>query len=46
MEKKNKISILNFDLSNNSLGRSYILAQALSDAYDVSILGPAIKGSI
>ncbi len=35
-----KISILNFDLSNNSLGRAYILAKMLSKKYEVEIIGP------
>lgn len=34
------VSILNFDLSNNSLGRAYILAKMLSKKYDVEIIGP------
>jgi glycosyltransferase involved in cell wall biosynthesis len=41
-----KISILDFNLSNNSLGRAYILGQALSRHYDVEIIGPAVKGHI
>lgn len=41
-----KISILNYDLSNNSLGRAYILAQALSMNYEVEIIGPAKGGDI
>ncbi len=41
-----KISILNFDLSGNSMGRAYILGQMLIDAYDVEIIGPARKGYI
>lgn len=41
-----KITILNFDLSDNSLGRAYILGQALSDHYEVKIVGPAKKGDI
>lgn len=43
---KKKITILNFDISDNSLGRAYILGQALRDNYDVKILGPAIKGEV
>jgi glycosyltransferase involved in cell wall biosynthesis len=46
MSERKKISILNFDLSDNSLGRAYILANALSEHYDVEILGPAKKGYI
>lgn len=34
-----KISVLNYDLSNNSLGRAYILAKMLSKKYDVEIIG-------
>jgi glycosyltransferase involved in cell wall biosynthesis len=41
-----KVSILDFDVSNNSLGRAYILAQALSAKYDVEICGPAKNGKI
>jgi glycosyltransferase involved in cell wall biosynthesis len=41
-----KITILSFDLSDNSLGRAYILGQALSDHYEVKIFGPALKGNI
>ncbi len=46
MSNLKKITILNFDLSDNSLGRAYILAQALSVDYDVKIVGPARKGEI
>jgi glycosyltransferase involved in cell wall biosynthesis len=46
MSERKKISILNFDLSDNSLGRAYILAQVLSEYYDVEIIGPAKKGYI
>ncbi|MBI5098985.1 MAG: glycosyltransferase family 4 protein [Nitrospirae bacterium] len=46
MSDRKKISILNFDLSDNSLGRAYILGQALSEYYDVEIIGPAKKGYI
>jgi glycosyltransferase involved in cell wall biosynthesis len=41
-----KITVLSFDLSDNSLGRAYILGQALSDSFDVKIAGPAKKGDI
>jgi len=41
-----KISILNFDLSNNSLGRAYILAKMLSKKYEVEILGPKFDKTI
>jgi glycosyltransferase involved in cell wall biosynthesis len=46
MSERKRISILNFDLSDNSLGRAYILALALSEYYDVEIIGPAKKGYI
>ena len=46
MSDPKKISILNFDLSDNSLGRAYILGQALSEYYDIEIIGPAKKGYI
>jgi len=38
--------ILNFNLSDNSLGRAYLLAQMLSRDYEVRITGPLIKGKI
>lgn len=41
-----KISILNFDLSDNSLGRAYIIAKALQRYYEVEIIGPAFKSVI
>jgi glycosyltransferase involved in cell wall biosynthesis len=41
-----KVSILNYDLSNNSLGRAHILAQALSNNYEVEIIGPTRGGDI
>ncbi|CAN5190853.1 hypothetical protein BH09PAT2_BH09PAT2_01460 [soil metagenome] len=41
-----KISFLNFDLSNNSLGRAYILAKMLSRKYEVEIIGPQFGNSI
>ena len=43
---KKKITILNFDLSDNSLGRAYLIAKALSGDFEVEIAGPAIKGYI
>lgn len=43
---KKKITILNFDLSDNSLGRAYLIATGLRDNYNVEIKGPAIKGDI
>ncbi len=46
MSDRKKVTILNFDLSDNSLGRAYIISQALSASYDVEIAGPAIKGGI
>jgi glycosyltransferase involved in cell wall biosynthesis len=41
---KTKITILDYNLSNNSVGRAYILADVLSKNYDVQILGPLLKG--
>jgi len=41
-----KVSILCFDLSNNSFGRAVLLAQALSGFCDVEIVGPSRKGAI
>ncbi len=41
-----KISLLCFDLSDNSLGRAALLAQALSRYYDVELIGPAKSGAI
>ncbi len=35
-----KISILSHDLSNNNLGRAYILYKVLSQRIDVEIIGP------
>ncbi len=46
MSERKRIAILNFDISDNSLGRAYILAKALSKDYDVEILGPSRKSSI
>ena len=46
MSDRKKVTILNFDLSDNSLGRAYILGQALSEFYDVEIMGTARKGKI
>ncbi len=46
MSDVKKITILNFDLSDNSLGRAYLLGQALSGFFDVKIVGPAKKGGI
>jgi len=41
-----KVSILCFDISSNSFGRAWLLAQALSKFYDVEIVGPSRKGEI
>lgn len=41
-----KISVLCFDLSNNSFGRAWLLARALSKFYDVEIIGPSKRGGI
>ncbi len=44
--KKLKVSILSHNLSSNCLGRAYILAKALSDVYDVEIVGPVLSSGI
>tara|TARA_B100000686_G_C16785960_1_gene975277 strand:- start:2041 stop:3174 length:1134 start_codon:yes stop_codon:yes gene_type:complete len=41
-----KITFLCFDLSNNSLGRTAILARALSKRYEIEIIGPAKNNQI
>ncbi len=41
-----KVSVLCFDLSNNSFGRAVLLAQALSGFCDVEIVGPSRRGAI
>ena len=41
-----KVSVLCFDLSSNSFGRAWLLAQALSKFYDVEIVGPSKRGGI
>ena len=41
-----KISILNFDLSDNSLGRASLIAKLLNTNFNVEIIGPAKKGYI
>ena len=41
-----KVSVLCFDLSSNSFGRSWLLAKALSKFYDVEIIGPSRNGQI
>jgi len=38
-----KISILSFNLSNNGLGRAYLLAEVLSRRYEVEIIGPVYE---
>jgi glycosyltransferase involved in cell wall biosynthesis len=46
LNRVKKIAILNYNLSNNSLGRAYILGQLLSGNFHVEIMGPLIKGGI
>lgn len=41
-----KISLLNADLSNNCLGRTYLLAKVLQRNYDVEIIGPILGDKI
>ncbi len=41
-----KISILAFDLSNNALGRTYVLAKVLRRRYEVEITGPVFGDSV
>ncbi|WP_276272957.1 glycosyltransferase family 4 protein [Haloarcula litorea] len=41
-----KISILSPDLSENGLGRAYLLAQLLEQDYEVEIIGPELGGGI
>jgi len=41
-----KISVLSYDLSDNCLGRAYILAKILLKKFDVEILGPEIGKGI
>ena len=41
-----KISILSPDLSNNCLGRAYLLAKILQKRYEVEIIGPMFGESI
>ena len=41
-----KVSVLCFDLSNNSFGRAVLLAQALSGFCDVEIVGPSRRDDI
>ena len=44
--RRASILLVCFDLSNNSLGRAYIIAEVLGRYYDVEILGPASRGVI
>jgi glycosyltransferase involved in cell wall biosynthesis len=41
-----KISILAFDLSDNSTGRAHLLAQLLAPRYQVSIVGPMFGATV
>jgi len=41
-----KVSVLCFDLSNNSFGRAALLARGLSRFYDVEIVGPSRRGGV
>jgi glycosyltransferase involved in cell wall biosynthesis len=41
-----KISLLSWDLSNNSLGRGYVLAKVLQRKYQVEIVGPMFGKTI
>lgn len=41
-----KISVLTPDLSNNSLGRAWLLAKILQRRYEVEIIGPIFESSI
>ncbi|MFD1562790.1 glycosyltransferase family 4 protein [Haloarchaeobius amylolyticus] len=41
-----KITILTPDLSDNSLGRSYLLAQLLEPHYEIEIVGPKTRQNI
>ncbi len=43
MKSKIKVSILSHDLSENCLGRAYILAKILKMRYEVEIIGPLSK---
>lgn len=45
-ETRLKISILSYDLSDNCVGRAYILAKMLIQRFDVEILGPKIGKGI
>ena len=44
--KRPRVTILNHDISGNSLGRAYILGKMLSEYFDVKIIGPSKKGEI
>ena len=46
MPERKKITILNFNLADNSLGRAYLIAKMLSSDFNVKIAGPAIKGPV
>ena len=41
-----KISILSPDLSQNCLGRAYLLAKILQSHYEVEIIGPVFGNGI
>jgi len=41
-----KVSVLCFDLSNNSFARAALLARGLSRFYDVEIVGPSRRGGV
>lgn len=41
-----KVSLVSFDLSDNSLGRTYVLAKVLQRKYDVEIVGPVFGQTI
>jgi glycosyltransferase involved in cell wall biosynthesis len=43
---RRRVLMVSFDLSNNSLGRVAILANALSRYFEVGVLGPATKGVV
>ena len=44
--RRASILVVSFDLSNNSVGRAYIMAEVLGRYYDVEILGPASRGVV
>ena len=41
-----KISVLTPDLSNNCLGRAYLLARVLQTRYEVEVVGPAFQNKV